>query len=280
VLHGRSAERTRLATLLTDAEASRSGVLVMLGEPGVGKSALLGELRERATGFRVLRTQGLESEAPLAFAALHRLLRPVEDMLASLPAPQAHALSVALGLQMHEPVEPFMVALATLSTLAEAAETAPVLCLVDDAHGLDAASRDALLFTARRLTDERIAIVFTARASEGGEALSQGLPTLALGGLDENAAAAVVAERYGHAVPGPVVASLLAQTGGNPLALVELPATLTPAQLAGTDSLPDRLPLRPVRPPTPPGARRGVRCHRGRRVQRPARGERYAVRRR
>lgn len=243
VLHGRSVERARLARLLKEAAAGRSGVLVLLGEPGVGKSALLGELQDLATDFRILRTQGLESEAPLAFAALHRLLRPVGDLVDALPAPQAHALSIALGMQLHEPVEPFMVALATLSTLAEAAEAAPVLCLVDDAHWLDAASRDALLFTARRLTDERVAIVFTARISEGGEPLSQGLPALTLGGLDEDAAGAVVAERYGHAVPASVVASILAHTAGNALALVELPATLTAEQLAGTEALPERLPM-------------------------------------
>ena len=118
-----------------------------------------------------------------------------------------------------------------------------MLCVVDDAHWLDAASRDALLFTARRLSRERIALVFTARSTEGSDVLTDGLPTLVLGGLDEAAAAAVVAERHGQRLPAEVVAALLAQTGGNALALVELPAALSAEQLAGNKPLPARLPL-------------------------------------
>lgn len=243
MLHGRDVERARLAELLRDADAGRSAVVVVLGEPGVGKSALLDQLQRAASGFRVLRTQGLESEAPLAFAALHRLLRPVTDLFPKLPAPQAHALQVAFGLQMGKTIQPFLVALATLSVLGEAAESAPVLCIVDDAHWLDAASRDALLFSARRLTHERIAFVLAARSTESTGALTEGLATLTLAGLDEAAAAAVVTERYGQLLGGDVVDALLAQTGGNALALVELPGTLSAAQLAGTEALPARLPL-------------------------------------
>ena len=243
MLHGRSAERGRLAQLLNEAEAGRAGALVLLGEPGVGKSALVAELAASAQGFRVLRTQGLESEAPLAFAALHRLLRPVHDVVASLPAPQAHALRVAFGEDSGSAIEPFLVALATLSALTEAAETAPLLCLVDDAHWLDTASSDALLFATRRLTDERVAVVFTSRETDDGRFDPAGLDTVTLRGLDEAAAAAVLAERGGAPLPGPVVAGLLEQTAGNPLALVELPARLTPGQLSGAEPLPERLPL-------------------------------------
>ena len=243
MLHGRSAERGRLARLVDDAEAGRAGALVLLGEPGVGKTALLDELAASAGGFRVLRTQGLESEAPLAFAALHRLLRPVQDVVGGLPAPQAHALRVAFGEDSGSAIEPFLVALATLSALTEAAESAPVLCLVDDAHWLDSASADALLFASRRLSDERLAVVFTARTASGGRFDPTGIDELQLGGLDESAAAAVVSERGGTALPPSVLKALLEQTGGNPLALVELPARLTGGQLSGTEPLPERLPL-------------------------------------
>jgi hypothetical protein len=193
----------------------------------------------------VLRTQGLESEAPLAFAALQRLLRPVQDLAASLPAPQAHALRIAFGLDSGVTIEPFLVALATLSVLADAAETAPVLCVVDDAHWLDTASRDALLFAARRLTHERVAVVFTSRIDDGSRFEPAGLDTLSLRGLDERAAATVLAERGGRLLPTSVVTALLEQTK----------ATRCPRrtardaereQLQGTEPLPDRLPLTQV----------------------------------
>ena len=243
MLHGREPELGRCARLLDDARAGRAGALAVLGEPGVGKSALLEAVTAHAEDFRVLRTYGLESEAPLAFAALHRLLRPVQDLLPALPVPQAHALRVAFGLDSGISVEPFLIALATLSLLADAAETAPVLCVVDDAHWLDTASRDALLFAARRLTDERVAVVLTARATSGSSFDPAGIDTLVLGGLDEEAASTVLAERSRVPLPAAVVRALVARTGGNPLALVELPSTLTADQLAGTEPLPERLPL-------------------------------------
>jgi DNA-binding CsgD family transcriptional regulator len=243
VLHGRELELDRLARLLEDARSGTAGALVLLGEPGMGKSALLDEVIDRSEGFRLLRTQGLESEAPLAFAALHRLLHPVRDLVATLPAPQASALRVALGVNSGPTVEPFLVAVATLSILAEAAESAPVLCIVDDAHWLDTASRDALLFAARRLTGERVGVVLAARSQDGTGLDPTGLDTLTLNGLDEAAAGCVLAQRGQSPLPGAVMAALLARTGGNPLALVELPPTLTSGQLAGKEPLPDRLPL-------------------------------------
>jgi hypothetical protein len=243
VLHGRERELDRLGGLLDAARSGRAGALVLIGEPGVGKSALLDEVTDRSAGFQVLATQGLESEAPLAFAALHRLLRPVQDLIGLLPGPQAHALRVAFGMDSGASVEPFVVAVATLSMLAEAAERTPVLCRIDDAHWLDAASRDALLFAARRLMDERVAVVFTARS--GHDALFQptSLDTLELSGLHGEAASSVLAQHSPTPLPRSVVAALVARTGGNPLALVELPSTLTSGQLIGTDPLPDRLPL-------------------------------------
>src|SRR6478735_1771132 len=139
VLHGRDVELARLVALIEDARDGTAGSVVVHGEPGVGKSALLAEVLSTVGEVRVLRTQGLESESPLAFAALHRLLRPVLDLVDALPAPQAHALRVAFG-QEAGSAEPFLVALATLSMLTEAAEDKPVVCIVDDAHWLDAAS--------------------------------------------------------------------------------------------------------------------------------------------
>ena len=141
MLHGRDVERARLVALTEGARQGRAGALVVRGEPGIGKSALLDDLAGTATdqGLRVLRTQGLESESPLAFGALHRLLRPLTQLIDQLPAPQAQALRVAFGQQDGPSVEPFLVGIATLSMLTEAAEQSPLLCVIDDAHWLDTA---------------------------------------------------------------------------------------------------------------------------------------------
>lgn len=243
VLHGRETERARLASLLADARAGTAGALLLRGEPGVGKSALLDDLLQNADGMRVLRVRGVESEAPLAFAGLHQLLRPLLALLELLPPPQARALRVAFGQQDHPAEEPFLVALATLAVLSEAAETSPVLCLVDDAHWLDAASADALLFAARRLRADRVAMIFAARDDDVRAFPAEGLPTLVVTGLSASAARLLLAERIGAPLPEPVSQALLAQTGGNPLALVELPAALSAAELAGTAAIPTRLRL-------------------------------------
>jgi predicted ATPase len=156
VLHGRVGERERLLVLLGDARGGRGGVLVVRGQPGVGKSALLADLVGHAEGMQVLRTQGIESESPLPFAALQRLLRPVMRHIERLPARQATALRAAFGESDTPPGDRFLVFLAALSLLAEAAEESPVLCVVDDAQWLDEASTAALLFVARRLGPERL----------------------------------------------------------------------------------------------------------------------------
>jgi len=200
VLHGREPERAQLAALLEDAGRARAGALVVHGEAGAGKSALLDDLVADAAGARVLRTQGLESEAPLAFAALHRLLRPLRALLGRLPAPQARALRVAFGEEEGAAVDPFLVAAATLSVLTEAAEDGPVLCVVDDAHWLDDASADALLFAARRLQADRVALVFAARDADARTFRHDGVPALELGALDAAAAGALLVERAGHPV--------------------------------------------------------------------------------
>ncbi len=241
VLHGRDVEQARLTDLLDGARHGRAGVIVVHGEPGVGKSVLIDTVVSASSGACVLRTQGLESESPLAFAALHRLLRPVMPLVDRLPAPQARALRVAFGQQEGAPVEPFMVGVATLSILTEAAEAALVVCVVDDAHWLDTASTDALLFAARRLDADRVAMLFGARDEAAQVFRPEGIPSLALVGLDATAARALLAETVGDLLPAEVSDRLTEGTGGNPLALVELPSTLTKAQLVGSVPLPPQL---------------------------------------
>lgn len=241
MLQGRDVERARLAEVVDDARQGRAGALVLRGEAGVGKTALLDDVIGGAAAAQVLRTQGLESESPLAFAALHRLLRPLLPLVDRLPPPQARALRVAFGQVEGPAVEPFLVAVATLSMLTQAAEDTPVLAVVDDAHWLDAASADALLFAARRLQADRVAILFAARDGEAFAA--EGVDSLWIGGLDGAAARTLLGQRAGQPLAAEVYELLLAESGGNPLALVELPAALTSAQLEGTEPMPPRLPL-------------------------------------
>jgi DNA-binding CsgD family transcriptional regulator/tetratricopeptide (TPR) repeat protein len=247
VLHGRDAERARITALVDEAWAGRGGALVVRGQPGVGKSSLLRDAIERMEGTQVLTTRGIESESPLPFAALQRLLRPVMSHAARLPAPQSAALRAAFGETEAGEDAPggdrFLVFLATLSLLAEAAEQAPVACVVDDAHWLDDASAAALLFTARRLGPERMAMLFAAREGDVRRFEVEDLPELRVGGLDLDAAQALLREHAGADVSGDVTARLLEQTQGNPLALVELPGALSAGQLSGSDPLPPQLPL-------------------------------------
>ena len=239
VLHGRDVELARLALVIEDARDGMAGSIVVYGEPGVGKSALLAEVLSTVRDVRVLRTQGLESESPLAFAALHRLLRPVLGLVERLPAPQARALEVVFGQKMGT-VEPFLVAVATLSLLTEAAEEQPVVCVVDDAQWLDSASTDALLFATRRLEADRVAMVFADRDTDDRTFAPDGVPSLRLDGLGAASVRALLAENARVVVAAEVSARLLAETGGNPLALVELPTALSDAQLAGSVPLPSQ----------------------------------------
>ncbi len=243
MLQGRNSERAAVATLVTDAAAGRGGALVLLGLPGVGKSALLADTVARAEGLTALRTQGVESESPLAFAALQRLLWPVRALAAQLPEPQQRALRAVFGEADAGAVDRFLVFLAALSLLAEAAEQAPVLAVVDDAHWLDDASAAALLFVARRLEAERVAILFAARTGDVRTFDSADLPALTLTGIDAEPAGVLLAEHAGVPVPPGVRDALLAGTGGNPLALVELTEALSAEQLSGAAPLPERLPL-------------------------------------
>jgi DNA-binding CsgD family transcriptional regulator len=193
----------------------------------------------------VLRTAGVESESPLPYAALYRLLRPVTE-LDRLPPPQARALRIAFGLEEGPSLEPFLVGVATLSVLTDSADPdRPLLCVIDDAHWLDSASADALLFAARQLAADPVAMVFAARTGDAaGQAFAPpGLPVLEVGGLDDTAARQLLDERGGDPLPGEVAQRLVRDTGGNPLALLELPTGLSPEQLHGDAPLPHQLAL-------------------------------------
>jgi DNA-binding NarL/FixJ family response regulator len=222
--------------LVAEARSGRSGVLVLHGEPGVGKSVLLGYAVELADEFRVLRATGVETELDLAFAGLDQLVRPVLPLTERLPGLQADALSGALGLVDQVSSDRFLVAAATLSLLSEVAEDGPVLGVIDDAQWLDQSSSEALAFAARRLEAEGVVLVVATRDEPW-----PGLPALPLGGLGLEDAGDLLRERGGEVAPD-VQARLVRETGGNPLALVELAGSLSPGQLAGADPLP-----RPVR---------------------------------
>ena len=246
MLYGRDAERGRIDELLEGARNARSGVLVLRGESGVGKSALLEDARQHASEMLVLSGSGIESEAPLPFAALHQIVRPIIGHIESLPEPQAAALRGALGLASGGSDDRFRVSLASLSLLAEAAEERPLLCLVDDAHWLDDASADALVFVARRLEAEGIVMLFAAREAEPRRFEAPGLPTLHLNGLDRAAAGTLLDRHAGAALSSAVRDRLLVETEGNPLALLELSSSLSDAQLSGVE---------PVLAPIPVSAR-------------------------
>ncbi|MGW4021867.1 helix-turn-helix transcriptional regulator [Streptomyces sp. NPDC005009] len=221
MLHGRSDEISVIDRLLADCRTGRSGCLLITGEPGTGKTALMEHAASAADGLRVIRGTAIESEAHLPFAGLHLLLRPALDRTDALPAPQARALRGAFGLAPAEPGDRMLVGLAVLSLLAEFADGGPVLCLVDDAQWLDRASAEALLFAARRLDAEGTALIITART--GFDA--PGLAHLPLKGLDAPAAAGLLAEHAATLSPANRY-RVLAEAQGNPLALLELPLAL------------------------------------------------------
>jgi DNA-binding CsgD family transcriptional regulator len=242
VLVGRDTERAAIAALLDAARAGNGGALVVRGVAGSGKSTLLADVLANAGDMTVLRTSGVESESPLAFAALQRLLWPLRNLIESLPGPQRAALRAALG-EADDEGDRFLAFLGALSLLADAAEERPVLAIVDDAHWLDDASAAALLFTARRLQAERVAVLFAARDGDARRFDAGDLPTVVLGGVVGEDADALLTSRAGGKVAPQVRDQLVAGTGGNPLALVELSGVLTAAQLAGEAPLPTPLPL-------------------------------------
>ncbi|MEA2160967.1 MAG: hypothetical protein QOD66_3347, partial [Solirubrobacteraceae bacterium] len=236
VLHGRRSEREVLDRLLAAVRGGQGRVLVVSGEAGVGKTALLESVIGSAAGFRVIRAVGVESEMELAFAALQQLCAPLLDRLDRLPVPQQDALGVAFGLSAGDAPDRFLVGLAVLSLFSEAAEEQPLVCLVDDAQWLDLASAQALVFVARRLLAESVALLFATR--DPGDEL-QGLPKLVVEGLRNADARALLRSALHVPLDERVRERLVAETRGNPLALLELPRGSTPAELAGGFGLPD-----------------------------------------
>ena len=237
MLLGRDAEQRVLDDLLHRARAGRSAVLVLRGEPGIGKTALLGYAEAGARGMTVLRCAGIEAEHEFPFAGLHQLLRPFLGLLDRLPEPQAAALRGAFGLTFDPVHNRFLVSLGLLSLLAELSEQAPVLCLVDDAHWLDQPSQEALVFAARRLEAEPVALVMASRQRDGIRFEAAGLPELELRGLDEQPAHALLESGLKRPAAAEIVTMLVRSARGNPLALLELPTSLSNRQLRGTEPI-------------------------------------------
>ncbi|MFJ9444958.1 ATP-binding protein [Kitasatospora sp. NPDC101235] len=247
-LRGRRSECGALDQVIAGAREGRGQVLVLRGEPGVGKSALVECVVERASGCRVLRAVGAESEMELAFAGLHQFCVPLLGRLERIPGPQRDALSVAFGLSASSAgsaPDRFLVGLAVLSLLAEAAEEQPLVCVVDDAHWLDRVSAQTLAFVARRLLAERVALVFAARTTApdaGGDPFG-GLPEIAVRGLRDDDARALLESVVPGRLDERVRDRVVAETRGNPLALLELTRGLSAAELAGGFGRPDVRPL-------------------------------------
>jgi AAA ATPase domain len=265
-LLGRTGELEVLDQLIVNVRSGQSAVLVVRGEPGIGKTAVLRHLIGQASGFRVIRATGVESEMELPFAGLHQLCAPMLGQLGSLAEPQRHGVSVAFGLASGHNPDRFLVGLGALGLMAETSEEQPLLCVVDDAHWLDQASAQVLGFVARRLLAESIALVFAARTPAQGPQGSQGvtspdhlagLPELGLGGLDEESARALLATITSGPLDESVRDRIIEETRGNPLALLQqgievggegvvvipgcrLAGLAEPAPVVGDDPVPGR----------------------------------------
>ena len=239
-LVGRQRERAVLDRLLGTARDGHGAVLVVYGDPGVGKTALLEYALEAGQDFRVVRTAGVEGEMELDYAALQQLCSPILEFIERLPDPQRDAIGVAFGLSAGRAPSPFLVGLAVLGLFSEAAERQPLLCVVDDAQWLDGASAGALAFVTRRLLAERVALAFATRDVGSGWAR---FPQLRVDPLGRRDARALLESVLAARLDESVLERIIAETGGNPLALLELPRGLTPAQLAGGFGLPAALPL-------------------------------------
>ncbi len=241
-LLGRHSERSALDLLVSSVRAGESQTLVLRGDAGAGKSALLDYLVERAADCRILHAVGVEAEMELAYAGLHQLCAPLFDRLEPLPAPQRDALTTAFGLQAGEAPDRFLVSLAVLSLLGEAAGDRPVICVVDDAQWLDRASAQVLAFVARRLLAESVALVFGSR-QPGQDNVLSGLPELVVEGLDYDDARALLESVIAGPLDDRIRDRIIAETAGNPLALLELPRGRNPTELAGGFGLSDPPPL-------------------------------------
>ncbi|MEW1846096.1 AAA family ATPase [Nonomuraea angiospora] len=249
MLLGRIAERARIDDLLASARAGRRGALLITGEAGIGKTALLDHAAAAAAGLRVLRGSGIESVAELPFAGLHLILHPYLDRLGALPGPQVAALRRAFGLDEGTVCDRFLIGAATLSLLSELSGDGPLVCLIDDAQWFDRASLDALLFATRRLHADPVAMIFAARSGDGDAPPRQagpcirpaplagdpasvafaapvpGLDVLRLAALDQESATSLL-DAHARGLAGPLRERVLAESGGNPLAVIELATTL------------------------------------------------------
>jgi len=243
-LVGRERECASIDEALERALGGEAAALVVRGEPGIGKSALLEHAAESAGGLLLLRATGVEAETDLAFSGLYGLARPIVGKLDELPAVQRDALAGALGLAASTTPDRLLVSAAMLGLLAAAAEDRPVLCIIDDAQWLDRPSADALVFAARRLRAERVAMFFAAREGEVQRFEAPGLQDLQVQPLDPESARMLASWQIGEATPS-VRERLLAEAAGNPLALLELPSALSEDQLSGAEPLPEAIPLTP-----------------------------------
>jgi DNA-binding CsgD family transcriptional regulator len=241
-LRGRTAHCQALDRLVAKARSGDSGVLVLRGEAGVGKTALLDYLADTASGCRIARVAGDESERELAFAGLHQFCTPMLDHLDRIPVPQRVALSTAFGLSAGDPPDRFLVGLAVLSLLAEVAEAKPLVCLIDDAQWLDRVSAQTFAFVARRVLGESVALVFAERSGFDEEEL-RGLPDLTIEGLNDHDARWLLRTTILGPIDAAVRDRIVAETRGNPLALLELPRGLSSVELAGGFGLPGTVPL-------------------------------------
>ena len=239
-LTGRRSERDVLDRLIDAVGAGESRALVLRGEPGVGKTALLEYAVEHASEFRVVRAAGVQSEMELAFAGLHQFLASMLDRLDGLPAPQSEALRTAFGLASGRPPDRFFVGLAALNLLSDVAEEQPLLCVVDDEQWLDRGSADVLAFVARRLGAESVGVIFAARAISNDLA---GLPELVVGELSEVEAGALLDSILTAPLDPRVREQIISETRGIPLAILEVLRDLTPAELAGGFGLTGRVPV-------------------------------------
>jgi DNA-binding CsgD family transcriptional regulator len=231
-LHGRHREQQELGRLLTGIRSGRSGVLVLRGEAGIGKTALLEDLVARSAGCTVSRATGVQADMELPYAGLQQLASSMLDSLERLPDPQRDAVEVAFGLRSGQAPDRFEVGLGMLDLLAEAATHAPLLCVIDDAQWLDQASARTIAFVARRLLAESVALVLAVREPDGQQ-IFKGLPELAVDGLNDQDAREVLSTAIAGRVDERVIERIVAETRGNPLALLELPRGLSAAELAG-----------------------------------------------
>src|SRR5215475_10947814 len=240
-LLGRRRECAELDRLVADV-VGRSRVLVLRGDAGVGKSALLDYLIGQVGGWRVISAVGVESELELAYSGLHQICAPILDLLDRLPTPQRNALETVFGSSVGAVPDRFLVGMATLTLLGEAADRQPLICVVDDAQWLDQASAQVLSFVARRLQAERIALVCAARTGTGDEVLA-GQPELPVVGLDDADARVLLLSSIHGPLDASICDRIIAESRGYPLALLELPRSWSVTDLAGGFGLPDTRPI-------------------------------------